>query len=429
MISLRFFLLILLTLCCRETAIAAEDHGAYWAWLLTCGSVLGFAVMTKAAALRATRESVVQAVQYDWLAKEQFHVQRLKIERAWCLVGPVVMLLSGLFGWTVGLHEEGWSQALLIGFCFLPTLMLMGMIEFIAAQLDHLGRNSSLRSILASWKTRVRLGDCAGLITCLIPILSLALVSDIARWAEILLGLNRTYSGFVLSLAIGILFVLIFPRLLTKLSGGQALDAKLKARLSYWMDSVGVRGTSGAMISSRGRWAGAAIVGWFPWFRQLWLGDGLIQHLNQREVDMVVLHELAHIRRYHFVWRIFPVIWAMCAGIAIWLVAEQLGLAELAATKAVAAAVSSGLLLWGLGRLARRCELDADRTACDLASMHADWRHQQSPAEVLGLALQKLLEGTSASQRTWLHPSLEERLTSLRQWQQQDATISTAATV
>ena len=40
-------------------------------------------------------------------------------------------------------------------------------------------------------------------------------------------------------------------------------------------------------VASEGRWAGAAVVGWLPGFRQLWLGDALVEQLSDEEVDRV----------------------------------------------------------------------------------------------------------------------------------------------
>jgi hypothetical protein len=86
------------------------------------------------------------------------------------------------------------------------------------------------------------------------------------------------------------------------------------------------------------------------------------------------------------------------------------------AVKLLAAAASSWMMLAGLGSSARRCELDADRSACDLALVATDWAVNQSPAEVLSSALSKLLEGNSSAEVTWLHPSLDQRLDSLAKW-------------
>lgn len=418
MISLRYFVLILLTLCCRESAVETSlPINGPMAGLIVFMLVFGFTLLAKAAAIRAIRTSTINGARFAWLTREYFQISRQKIERMWCWLAPLTMLLTGWFRWTVDLQNEGWSQSLMLASCFLPTMIFLAAVEAIGAQLDQSHKTKSNRRIGQSWATRMRLGEVAGLATCLLPVLLIASVSDVSIWAGRVWGLDQTVVSTVASIGLGILFVMIFPSLLTKLSGGRPLEKALADRVQGLMQRSKVRGIASAWIASNGRWAGAAVIGWVPGFRKLWLGDALVGHLSQQEVDMVVLHEIAHVKRHHFLWRLFPVVWSMGAGLALWLVADQFGFADLLATKLVAAVVTSWLLLFGLGNLARRCEIDADWTACNLAVEAMQWQDELSPAEALCSALSKLLEGSAAQQRTWLHPSLETRLESLRRWQ------------
>ncbi len=430
MISLRYFVLILLTLCCRESAAETSlPISGPMAGFMVFMLVFGFTLLAKAAAIRATRTSTINGARFAWLTREYFQISRQKIERMWCWLAPLTMLLTGWFRWTVELQNAGWSQSLMLASCFLPTLIFLAAVEAIGAQLDQSHKTKSNQRVGQSWATRLRLGEVAGLTTCLLPVLLIASVSDVSIWAGRVWGLDQTLVSTVASIGLGILFVMIFPDFLTKLSGGRPLEKALADRVQGLMQRSQVRGIGAAWIASNGRWAGAAVIGWVPGFRKLWLGDALVGHLSQQEVDMVVLHELAHVKRHHFLWRLFPVVWSMGAGLALWLFADQFGFADLLATKLVAAVVTSWLLLFGLGNLARRCELDADWTACNLAVESVQWQDELSPAEALSSALSKLLEGSAAQQRTWLHPSLETRLESLRQWQANyEATVLSSQT-
>lgn len=426
MISFRYFALILLVLCLREAAI---DTNQQINWFMSTSVVLsllfGFAILAKAAGLRAVQQSTIDGVQFDWLARESFHRARGRLELFWCILSPLVMLVTGWMSWSVQLQQSGWSQAVLLGLCFAPTILFLAIVELVGAQLDQ-SRNKSLDQqqfvsrLVRSWKTRLRLGEVSGLVTCLLPVLLVASVSDLSGFFAEYWDFDQTISGAILSIGLALVFVALFPAALTRLTGGTALPKRLAERVQRLLTTCGVKRTTSHLISSQGRWAGAAIVGWIPGCRKLWLGDGLLNALSEEEVDMVVLHEAAHVKRHHFVWRLFPVIWSICAGIIVWLVASQAGLEEMLVTKLIAAAISSLLLLIGLGNLARRCELDADYTACNLASNAATWANEYSPAEVLGMALQKLLDGNAAQKQTWMHPSLSQRLENLRKWHQEN---------
>jgi Zn-dependent protease with chaperone function len=131
---------------------------------------------------------------------------------------------------------------------------------------------------------------------------------------------------------------------------------------------------------------------------------------------MVVLHELAHIKRRHFLWRMLPVGLALAVGTMVWSLAETVGYSgELLSVKLAVGGVVSATLLWSLGAMARHCELDADRAACFLAAEATDWSGVRSPARVLASALAVLLYGCNPQRATWLHPSLQQRLNALRQ--------------
>lgn len=422
MISFRYFALIMLVLCLREAAVERVQEINWAVSVGVVGSLLfGFIVLAKATALRAVKQSTIDGVQFDWLAREYFFRARGRLELFWCILSPLVMLITGWMSWSIQLQQSGWSQAILLGLCFAPTIIFLSAVELVGAQLDqsrlkYLNHKQLIQHILRSWKTRMRLGEISGLVTCLLPVLLVASVSDLSSFFAQQWGLDQTVSGTILSVGLAIVFVAIFPAVLTRLTGGASLPDSVAQRVKQLLKSSSVFGTSAHLISSQGRWAGAAIVGWIPQCRRLWLGDGLLNMLTVEEVDMVVLHEAAHVKRHHFVWRLFPVVWSICAGLIIWLVANQIGLAEMLATKLIAATVSSLLLLFGLGNLARRCELDADKTACDLADQCTGWANDLSPAEVLGSALHKLLDGNAAQKQTWLHPSLTQRLTNLQSW-------------
>ena len=301
-------------------------------------------------------------------------------------------MLSGWCGWSLVLQQAGGPRWVGLLWCFLPSLLWLVLVELSAAQLDEVCQTGSASHWLAGWWLRLRLGDMAGWLTCLVPIFLLAAAADLAGWLADWLEIDST--GVSLAVGAGLLLTipLVLPAAMTRWSSGRPLPERLQARLTAICERVGVKGVVAVWIPSGNRWRGAAIVGWLPRFRRLWLGDGLISSLDSRQLDMVLLHELAHVKRRHFLWRVLPLGWSLAAGGLVWCLGDQLGWAESAGLQFAAALISGLVLLVGLGAMARRCELDADWIACDLAVRGTDWSCDVSPAQVLSSALGRLCD-------------------------------------
>lgn len=428
MVSFRYFMLVLLTIGCRE--LVAEQSGFHnpYAVPLLVVLLLFVSLFVKIAALKAVHGATLSGVRFDWLARELFYASRLQVERWWCYGSPIVLLLIGWIKGTCTLEKSGWPQSLTLVFCFAPTLLFLLIVEMIASQVDRVGRNKLNSSMLRTWLTRIRLGEVGGVLTCLAPVVLLASISDLSRLFAASLGVDPSLVSSACTALIIVLFVLLFPAALTAWSAGTRLSDPLGSRVQQLVSQAKIRGLQAVLIGSSGRWAGAALVGWIPGFRRLWLGDGLVELLSAKELDMVVLHELSHVTRYHFLWRLMPVVWAAASGMSVWLIGDCLTLGDTLPFKLLAGLVSAGVMVVGLGYLAKRCEFDADWTACELAMITTDWADRQSPAEVLSSALSKLLEGNSAAEVSWLHPSLAQRLASLTQWNTspKDSVLTTA---
>ena len=254
----------------------------------------------------------------------------------------------------------------------------------------------------------------ASLVTCIAPVLVIAALTDVVRGLAYDVWATRL---IVVATIVALVSVVLFlPVWLGRWMGVVSLPAgELCERLRAQMQGLGIRGVRPKLLPSRGRWPGAAIVGWFPQFRQLWLGDALIARLSPQQLDMVIMHELAHVKRRHYLWRISPVVWA--AGVvglfgACWPADPAWQTVGTIASSILASVV----MLFGLGAMAQACELDADRSACTLARKVCPWAQveQAAPSRELSRALTCLLAGSAASERaTWLHPNLQQRLKNL----------------
>ncbi len=417
MISLRIFVLILLTLCVRELSGFSFSLRPSQAWVVIATITAVFAVAIKILAFRAVRQSTWSGRLDRNRLVEAFQSKREKIEWIWCAALPLTLLASGWFSWTQPMHNAGWPESLLLGSCFVPSIAFLILVEMTAAQVDVIGKTPRRRGWLEPWLLRMRLGELVGLLTCLLPVLLLSGASDCGLWIEQRFAIAQGWIKFPAMALLVLAFVAVVPMIMTRWSAGQPLPDALRERIDAVQSKLGMRGIRCVLIPSHERWCGAAVVGWLPGYRQLWLGDATVAVLNPRQLDMVVLHELAHVSRMHWFWRIVPILVAMLTGASLWGISAELGLAESMVSKLAVGLASGVALVVGIGVMARHCELDADRVACDLAVRTAFWSGEHSPASELAGALSTLIGGaTSDTQATWLHPSLDQRIDQLSRW-------------
>jgi hypothetical protein len=180
---------------------------------------------------------------------------------------------------------------------------------------------------------------------------------------------------------------------------------------------LGIKSPTVLCISGDQAWHGAALVGWTPLARQLWIGAAVARDLPTEELDMVILHELAHLRRGHCWWRLAGL--AACGGAVLWsLAGGWMSGSALAGgdwhlwLERGALLLLAAMILSALSWISRACELDADREACRQASRVCAWAADRPDraADALVSALRRL-HGAEADARRWywLHPSLGRR--------------------
>jgi STE24 endopeptidase len=119
--------------------------------------------------------------------------------------------------------------------------------------------------------------------------------------------------------------------------------------------------TDGAMVN-------AAVLGLAPWLRYILITDSLLERLPREQVDAVMAHEVAHIRRRHLPWLL------VCLIASLLLIAVALAPLEGALERLGAAgpAIEGAILLLGagfiFGLVSRRFEWQADAfAAADLS--------------------------------------------------------------
>lgn len=418
MLSLRLFLLILITLLCREVSWPGASGSLIRTWTATLGVCLGFGLLAKCFALNSLRFSnqpdFSEPLVDEWknLLAERWSLHRDRLEAAWATCLPVTLLLSGWASSVQTWQIQGLPQCCSILLWFLPSLCAISFLEFTSAQVDEVLHESRLSTALIM---RLRLGSLAGMMSCLAPVLMIAAVSDCLGMVE--LGWAETYSSLIAS-AVGLTMVgLLLPQLLNLWMGISKLEpSDLRDRVLSYLKILNID-VQLMWVSSQQRWAGAAIVGWLPKQRQLWLGDGLVDQLDDHETDMVVMHELAHVQRRHFLWRILPVMFAAATGSMVYAISYTLGIDATwtSLVQSIAIIASLAILLGGLSYFSRACELDADRYACQLGAQACDWclANPSLAATTLASALCKLHPSGKENSSTWLHPSLSTRVNQL----------------
>lgn len=459
MLTLRLFLVILVTLMCREICWQSEtDIDGMQALLGLLAVCLAFGAVAKVLCILNLQK--FGAFVTDWqlgahdFSLDRWHSLRQSLETFWVLCLPATLLLTNWGPWIKQLDELGMLQSISLVLWFAPSLAALVILELTTSQMEVFIENckarsleqmrfvvtpqyegierrahliqvleangvaprvpAKLRKILG---TRIRLGGTSSVMACLLPVLLIASASDVlvmlhVDWPESIRSLVASFVG------LGAVAVFM-PQWLSRWMGVRKLNAgKLRDRIHMLSKAVQVR-VSPMWVASEGRWAGAAVVGWMPGFRQLWLGDALVEQLNAEEVEMVVMHELAHLKRRHFLWRLLPVAAACAIGlltVSLFSPTSSYSPSELFAQlsgQVVGMALASGVMLFGISYFSRLCELDADWTACELAASNCAWSggDLSLAANTLSQALIKLHQnGSGKDEATWLHPALSQRL-------------------
>jgi Zn-dependent protease with chaperone function len=207
--------------------------------------------------------------------------------------------------------------------------------------------------------------------------------------------------------------------------------------------------------STNNRVACAMVVGWLPPLRCLVLSDALLQKLNDGQLRMVILHEIAHVHRWH-VWLRFVPVMVGTVGLSLWfqpttysIILESFpGYAIWMHALATVAGIIS-LVCW-ISSIAKWTELDADRLAIEMSDLHkseADSKYfvqqdfpERNPTQNLQTtanadpsdhswcgegprasaadmiqALMKIVPKSHHDAGGWLHPSVEARRLRIKQ--------------
>ncbi len=216
-----------------------------------------------------------------------------------------------------------------------------------------------------------------------------------------------------------VFLVIGFPWLLRRLWDTRPLEAgPLRSRLEAAARRAGFRAREILVWETGGRLLNAAVAGVVPHVRYVFLTDGLLDQLDDDEIEAVFGHEVGHVRHHHLLLRIL----AMIAPLSLWLLAEQAMGDRLARAEQWLGSAAPGtqlpvgllmLALMGLyalvvfGGYSRLLEAQADLFGCRAL---ADAGPQS--VAVYCSALEKLVAGGTVDRRTptWQHGSIARRV-------------------
>jgi Zn-dependent protease with chaperone function len=444
MVSLRVFLMIVGTLVVQQVSKRLALPASGESLLAVFGYCVAFSVIGKfATVLSIWNEEQLRATPAAML--ERFHQYRSRLESAWTMLLPVGLLATG---WGSVLQQaavDGWSHALLLALWLAPTFAFLLVLDLCTAQLEsHLAQDRTqyrrlqltpgtlvarggMPTVPHLWCLQIRFGPTSGAILCAAPMLGVMVLLDATR--GLLPGVGPTVQAALAAGVVVVALVAVLPGWLGSWLGATPLPPSAhRERIRDLSAAAQVHLPAVMEMGAESGWESAAVVGWSRWNRQLWLSRSLLEQLSPAELDMVVLHELAHLRRQHFLWRIAPVVATALAAACLLSVGEVLlsgsdsgavggwpWLSKATWDGAVAVAVIAGMI-GGLGWMSRRCELDADRQACTLAAEACAWTGgtPRAAAAALESALRQVCRGdTNGHRAAWLHPALEVRCANL----------------
>lgn len=197
-------------------------------------------------------------------------------------------------------------------------------------------------------------------------------------------------------------------------------DGPLVATLVEMCSRHRVRIRGPFLWRTHGSMVNGAVLGAFWPMRYLLLTDALLERLDAHQVEGVLAHEVAHVKRRHLIWLGVCVVASVLATAwTIALLAHGAGVdpqSDVAGVAASAAGLLVAILVFGF--VSRRFEWQADAfAACDLSVSRGSTLVTEAAAGAMESALARVAELNGVSTRTFFfrHGSIGERQRRLRE--------------
>lgn len=244
-----------------------------------------------------------------------------------------------------------------------------------------------------------------------LPILLLLGMTDLIK----VLPIGEASAAIITTLALVLFVPLGLPWLIRHLFKTSRLDKPTEQWIDEIMIAAGLKRTRIVCWQTGNRSFNAMVAGFVPPLRTLLISDRALNELPRSELSMVILHEAAHLRRFHVPLRMLTIVPAWLLGGLITRFAEGHSWAM-----AAGSGVAIAMTLITLRIAAIRTELDADVQACQIAAEIADRvrdvpRSYEDASVALSNALLRItVESPSARKASWLHPGVSQRLANLQ---------------
>lgn len=256
----------------------------------------------------------------------------------------------------------------------------------------------------------------------LVPVLGLLAVQDVAELVAP--GVLRGPYALAVYLPPLGLMAALFPSLLRRTWQTSPLPAgPLRERLEAAARRCRFRAREILVWHTGGMVVNAAVAGFVPGLRYVFLTDALLERLTPAEIEAVFGHEMGHVRHRHLLARVL----AMFVPISLWLLLQavcpqmvsrleagaSVGSLASAAPLGLAALGGLGLYVWVVfGAYSRILEAQADLFGYRTASPDSD----VPGAETFVRALEKLAaaNGLDRQRASWQHASVAQRVELVR---------------
>ncbi len=350
---------------------------------------------------------------------------RWRRNHTWLWIAMVGVVNLGL-GWPqIVRFDWGLDQAFLVDELLILTPVLLALVLswvafFGIERASYSVRQATGRAVTSpepSLRHTLTLQARHYLGVMLVPILILIAAQDaVAIWLPGVLGTGWSVLAYAAPVGLMIVF---FPLLLRRLWNTRPLeDGELRQRLVALSLRARLPVREILVWETRGAVVNAAVSGWIPGYRYVFLTDGLIQRLGVGEIEAVFGHELGHIRRRHLLLRGLVMVAPLSLLLAVetawpessrWIdaVTSQFNAVAQLPLAVGTLAVLSSYAYFVFGGFCRILEKEADLYGCGLLET-------ETPDEAYHLfisALEKLgvESGMSRHKGTWQHPSIARR--------------------
>ena len=408
--QLFYFLVVIVSLSCGS--LPGVETGWMFPVIATAGVVAFWSLLCYLGAGMIARQ--VKTDQLDPVVGARWLEKQLEIFR-WISLAVIVLCLAGF-----GLARIIETAPIMEYSMFLQAIVLLapGLVMTIATwsaeqyygvYLGYTDRRLKSHFAIVWSLFRSRIG------WLIAPVLMILALSDLVGLLPIGEGAGSLLIGTMM-----VLFILVgLPILIRRLFKTSPLTPDTESWMCDLLTAAGAKGTRPVRWDTNQQSFNAMVAGFFPRFRSLLVSDRLVDELTQEQIAMVVLHEAAHLKRRHVPLRMLSLLPAWIAGAAI---SSMLAESAWAAPWALAIGSAFGILmtLLILRIVAYRSEYDADLQACKMAerfsgSVPGCPTSYAAAADVLGDALLRVTADSVESRNaTWLHPSVSDRIASMR---------------